>query len=181
MTRAEGLGGRGLIRTRWIGTAIGGCTKAMRRSGVSWESPESRRTHGPKWRGRKKLALGGEVVQVRKCSEESTTQGSDEMAMYRQGDVLIRRVAEIPEGTVPVKRDAGRVVLAYGEVTGHAHAMTDGGVELLEAHPGRYLRVTAASDLRHEEHATIRVDPGVYEVVIQREYDDVEEWRQVAD
>jgi len=103
------------------------------------------------------------------------------MTMYRQGDVLIRRVAKIPEGAVPVKRDAGRVVLAYGEVTGHAHAMTSGGVELLDARPGRYLRVTAASDLRHEEHATIRVEPGVYEVVIQREYDDAEEWRQVAD
>ena len=73
------------------------------------------------------------------------------------------------------------VILAAGEVTGHHHAMTDGGVELLEHESKRYLRVPTTADLRHEEHSTIPVAPGLYEVVIQREYDDVEEWRRVAD
>lgn len=36
---------------------------------------------------------------------------------YRQGDVGIVRVANIPETTEPIARDNGRVVLAYGEVS----------------------------------------------------------------
>jgi len=101
--------------------------------------------------------------------------------MYRQGDVLIRRVSEIPADAKPVKRDGGRVILAYGEVTGHAHAMTDGGVAQMEVGTQRFLRVTNSAELRHEEHSTITVEPGAYEVIIQREYDDAMEWRRVAD
>lgn len=99
----------------------------------------------------------------------------------RQGDVLLVRVDRVPEGAKPVERDAGRVVLAYGEVTGHAHALTDGGVALLAVGADRYLRVRETAALRHEEHTTIDVPPGDYRVVRQREYDDAEEWRQVAD
>lgn len=101
--------------------------------------------------------------------------------MYRQGDVLLKPAKNIPDEAKPVKRDQGRVVLAYGEVTGHAHAITTRGVELLEREAERYLRVKDAAELRHEEHSTIKVPPGIYEVVIQREYDDAEEWRRVAD
>ncbi|OGT54434.1 MAG: hypothetical protein A3E01_02990 [Gammaproteobacteria bacterium RIFCSPHIGHO2_12_FULL_63_22] len=43
--------------------------------------------------------------------------------MYRQGDVLIVPAKAIPKGVEPISRDKGRVVLAYGEVTGHAHAI----------------------------------------------------------
>lgn len=100
--------------------------------------------------------------------------------MIRQGDVLLVPVTEIPEA-IPVPRDAGRVVLAYGEVTGHAHAITEPGVALLEAGERRYLRADAAAELLHEEHATLSVAPGLYEVIIQREYDDSQEWRRVAD
>lgn len=42
------------------------------------------------------------------------------MSIYRQGDVLVRRIAKKrPTGTAVM--DEGRVILAYGEVTGHAH------------------------------------------------------------
>ena len=44
--------------------------------------------------------------------------------LYRQGDVLLRAIDAIPDSaTFTVERDAGRIVLAYGEVTGHAHAI----------------------------------------------------------
>ena len=36
----------------------------------------------------------------------------------RQGDVFIERVACAPDGIAPVERDNGRLILAYGEVTG---------------------------------------------------------------
>jgi hypothetical protein len=42
---------------------------------------------------------------------------------YRQGDVLILETAAAPTDAVEVPRDKGRIVLAYGEVTGHAHAI----------------------------------------------------------
>ncbi len=71
-------------------------------------------------------------------------------------------------------RDNGRVVLAYGEVTGHAHAIADPDATLY-AVPGtddRFLAVMAGSGvtLRHEEHATITLPPGLYVTRRQREY-----------
>lgn len=92
----------------------------------------------------------------------------------RQGDVYLERVDALPASTAPVARDGGRIVLAYSEVTGHAHAILDRGAELLSS-PGtedRFLRIMAASgvELRHEEHATISLPPGLYVVRRQREY-----------
>src|SRR5262245_25730783 len=90
--------------------------------------------------------------------------------MLRQGDVLLIRVGVgVPEGTL-VARDAGRVVLAYGEATGHAHAITADDARLwssLEDGDTRlFLDITGAAPvaLEHEEHDTILVEPGVYEV-----------------
>ena len=60
---------------------------------------------------------------------------------YRQGDVLIERVAKVPAGLKPVAREAGRIVLAHGEVTGHAHAIAEPECELLETGDERFLRV----------------------------------------
>ena len=45
--------------------------------------------------------------------------------MFRQGDVLIIPVKSIPKTAEPIAREQGRVVLAHGEVTGHAHAIRD--------------------------------------------------------
>jgi hypothetical protein len=92
--------------------------------------------------------------------------------MYRQGDVLLVAVDAIPRPAMPVDRDRGRVVLAYGEVTGHAHAIADDGAGLLWQDDEQYLRVTAAGGvaLTHEEHDTIVLPAGDYRLVRQREY-----------
>lgn len=101
--------------------------------------------------------------------------------MVRQGDVLLIPVPSIPEAAKPGKRDKGRIVLAYGEVTGHAHAITEPGVKILEHEGTRYIRVPRkGADLRHEEHGAIALAAGDYKVVIQREYSP-EEIRNVAD
>ena len=93
--------------------------------------------------------------------------------LYRQGDVLVREVTEIPTGLKKVPLDKGRVILAYGEVTGHAHAVL-GDVEFLAADlkemQDRFLRVEQEAQIVHEEHSTITLPPGLYEVVRQREY-----------
>ena len=98
------------------------------------------------------------------------------MNLLRQGDVILIPVNEIPQNTKPVPREAGRVVLAHGEITGHHHSIVDDGAELVTAEHANELRVwlsvTAAEPvaLTHQEHDTILVDPGLYEVRRQREY-----------
>ena len=91
---------------------------------------------------------------------------------FRQGDVLLLAIDPdgLPEKVRTVPRQGGRVVLAEGEATGHAHAIRSPGAALLQANDERYLRVTAPVTLDHEEHAALDFPPGTYRVVIQREY-----------
>ncbi len=104
--------------------------------------------------------------------------------LIRQGDVLLVPVRSIPEGAAPRARDNGRVILAYGEVTGHAHAIADTiddpACELLATGDATYLRVDRVSQLVHEEHSAAKLAPGAYRVVRQREYQP-DQIRQVAD
>lgn len=118
----------------------------------------------------------------------------------RQGDVLLVPVKTIRElkAEPVVARDAGRVVLAYGEVTGHAHAILDEKVTLHRAdraHPSvREVEIDPGFDvggildvrgdeavLVHEEHAPIPLPAGQYVLVRQREYEPGETPRFVAD
>lgn len=101
--------------------------------------------------------------------------------LFRQGDVLLRRVMAVPTDAVLAKQE-NRIVLAYGEVTGHAHAIHDlEAVEVFVRPDGTmYLSVKACAELKHEEHGTITLPPGNYERVLQREYSP-EEIRNVRD
>ena len=94
---------------------------------------------------------------------------------FRQGDVFLRP-ASIPSGAKPGKLDNGRIVLAYGEVTGHAHAIGEiESVALRETEDGRrFLDVQQTVPLQHEEHGTVQVAKGTYEITIQREYTPLE-------
>lgn len=105
------------------------------------------------------------------------------MRQVRQGDVLIVPVDEIPDGAVVVPPEQGRVILARGEATGHHHSFAAGaGTTLLESPTGeRFVRVEVEDGLEHQEHDTIPVLPGTGRVIRQREYDDSEEFRRVAD
>jgi hypothetical protein len=104
--------------------------------------------------------------------------------MYRQGDVLLVPVAAAKLER-KIDRDAqDRIVLALGEATGHAHAICDAGASLFfgaNPDPGRFLQVTNTVALRHEEHAVIRVPPGLYRVAQQREYEPANVMRYVSD
>lgn len=92
--------------------------------------------------------------------------------VYRQGDVLIRKVASIPKGVKPIELDKGRIVLAYGEVTGHAHAIVDPNAAFVinSETQQRYLECKAPVELKHEEHSKIELPAGNYEIVQQKEY-----------
>lgn len=93
------------------------------------------------------------------------------MGIYRQGDVLVRRVTDVPVTAKPVDLDNGCVILAYGEATGHAHAIHSRAKMFRDDAMATWLQVdTDGADLVHEEHATIYLPAGNYQVVIQREY-----------
>jgi hypothetical protein len=44
-------------------------------------------------------------------------------SQYRQGDVLLIKIDGIPK-QASAEKNPDRIVLAYGEVTGHAHAIS---------------------------------------------------------
>jgi len=115
-----------------------------------------------------------------RCDESQYSQGG--VAMYRQGDVLLIPTDTIPADATDVSAENGRVVLAHGEATGHHHSFAPNtGVTLCESEEMRFLSVAEEANLTHQEHATIPIAPGLYRVIRQREYDDMEEWRNVAD
>lgn len=93
--------------------------------------------------------------------------------MFRQGDVLIVPVKEVPAEAKPIAHGRGRLVLAYGEATGHAHVV-EGKAELLVADledlERRFLRVKAEARVVHDEHDALILPPGDYEIRRQREY-----------
>ena len=105
--------------------------------------------------------------------------------MIRQGDVLLVEVDEIPEAATEVPRDVrGRLVLAEGEATGHAHVIDAPPPEatlLTTRENERFLRLVTAAPLIHEEHARIEVAPGLYRQIPQQEWSDADEIRQVVD
>lgn len=89
-------------------------------------------------------------------------------SVARQGDVAIRRIANLPQNTA--KRESG--ILAFGEVTGHCHKLDNLEVaEVLEVGTDMYLRVSEDGvRIVHDEHREISLPAGNYEVTIQREY-----------
>jgi len=94
------------------------------------------------------------------------------------GDVLLVR-REVP---AEAEKFDAQNVLAYGEVTGHAHRIASGSVEFFKWQAKTYLRVLKEAELRHEEHKTIILPPGDYEYGNTSEYDyDLEESKRVAD
>ena len=90
---------------------------------------------------------------------------------YRQGDVLILKCERV-DGGKEVEREDGRIVLAHGEATGHAHAIAsmDATLFMDEATLNRYLDVRAPVVIEHEEHGRIELPSGFYEIRRQREY-----------
>ncbi len=91
---------------------------------------------------------------------------------YRQGDVLLVRVKPRRGAALtPVERAGGRIVLAEGEATGHAHVIDSPMADLYEDRLARrYLKLDGPAELRHEEHDPVALQPGIYRVLRQREY-----------
>lgn len=122
------------------------------------------------------------------------------MIMYRHGDVLLTKIDKLPEN-VKLVASKSKVILE-GEVTGHAHKLDDNakilkiaeeiannatvGTALEQMQQSAksqvigYAVVDSPAELTHEEHKTITIPAGIFEIKRQREYD-VNEIRFVQD
>lgn len=99
------------------------------------------------------------------------------MNQARQGDLFFLRCETIPN-KVKKQKDG---IIARGEVTGHTHAIRQGSKALLFIATGiAYIRALAETAIDHQEHETITLPPGLWEVKRQREYEP-NGWRQVED
>lgn len=103
-------------------------------------------------------------------------QEEKEVIMKRQGDVLFKKITNIPVETT-LKKDN---VLVYGESTGHAHRLVGGKVyqtpdNLL------YLLIANKGNIVHPEHKTINLSKGKWAVIRQREYTNKDAVRLVID
>ena len=98
---------------------------------------------------------------------------------YRQGDIFIESVSQIPKSATP---HTSRIV-AYGEVTGHKHQVVEDYVDMFIDSDGHIWASSSKPwSLTHDEHDPIEFAPGIYCLSRQREYDPVkEEHRIVAD
>jgi hypothetical protein len=124
--------------------------------------------------------------------------------MVRQGDVLlvpINRVADEHLAGTDTEGEGRRIVLAHGEVTGHAHAIyPDRDVAesvaepakpprlynltnptMFSTLPAKLLRLDTRALVRHEEHDAISLPAGDYLAIIQHEGDEIEGLRRVQD
>lgn len=110
---------------------------------------------------------------------------------YQQGDVLLTQIKEIPKkakSEVPIQ---GYSVLAYGEISGHAHCLVAEKTQLFSDGDKRYLRALEDVELAHHKldgsaahhaHKPFTIKKGDYLIGIVQEFDYFTgEARNVAD
>lgn len=95
--------------------------------------------------------------------------------LYRHGEIILKRVQEIPLKA----KVSNNFVLAEGK-TGHKHLLSGKSVQVLEFGDKKFINAKSEAKISHDEHKAITLPKGLYEVVIQREYDPVAE-RKVQD
>lgn len=90
---------------------------------------------------------------------------------YQQGDVLLTKTT-LPESATKVDAKARGVVVQEGEATGHAHVMDPRTTTEYEIGGIRLLVVDEPTELVHEEHDTLTIEPGVYEIggVVEKDW-----------
>lgn len=100
--------------------------------------------------------------------------------MYRQGDVLLVKINAIPEGA-KLLENKERITIAWGEATGHSHALLSEHATAYEWQGDLLIEVKQTTQLTHGTHSgthtptdfdhyPITLEPGVYKYLPQREY-----------
>lgn len=97
----------------------------------------------------------------------------------RQGDVLIVKIDEFPEGVQEKLAPITNLHLAEGEVTGHFHCLV-GDAIAAEHGEDIFFQIEADTKVTHDEHGEIPLESGMYRKIHQIEYTP-EAYRRVAD
>lgn len=102
---------------------------------------------------------------------------------FVQGDVMFIRFCDGQTPSPPRHRlepENGLLVLARGEKTGHVHAV-DASVAEAYALDWQtlYMNVREPVEVKHDEHAPLALEPGGYEVRMQRRYTPAQDARVV--
>ena len=94
--------------------------------------------------------------------------------LFRQGDLLIRKVPSIPKTAIPTSTN----IIAEGEKTGHNHELK-GSHQVFEM-LDKQLYFEAKQDviLKHPDHNTLDIPKGRYIVEHQRRYDPFEDTQE---
>ncbi len=80
---------------------------------------------------------------------------------------MIVRCDSIPDDA----KKADHCIVAYGEATGHAHRIEKGAAQYVTASGQQWIEVMQErAELIHQEHHTIVLPAGKYQIVHQREY-----------
>ena len=116
---------------------------------------------------------------------ELTDKNKRRNKLFKQiqhGDVLLRRVSRLPAGVIPVDRKDGVLVIMDGELTGHKHTVAEKEANLWEFDGELYIESTAPVTIKHEEHKSLEIPPGIYQIGQVKEYDYFQEMeRRAAD
>lgn len=98
------------------------------------------------------------------------------MSNYRHGDVLL-----IPTQLPSTAIKTNSHIVAEGEATGHHHILMASTAQIYTTETTRYIVVSEPTILAHQEHKSIELPQGIFEIKIQRELDLLGEIRSVID
>ena len=102
------------------------------------------------------------------------------MSYIRQGDVLFIPINTIPNASFKKKV----LVVAEGEFTGHHHQFMENQasiVTLYQMDEQLFSDISQDAVLIHDEHDSIKIPSGKYEIKIQRELDLLGQIQKVMD
>ena len=89
----------------------------------------------------------------------------------RHGDLTQTLVESIPKSAKPIESRT----LAEGEATGHKHMLRGQAVILEDPETQtKYIKVEGRTQVIHEEHNAIELEPGLYKLEYEREHDYLE-------
>lgn len=104
---------------------------------------------------------------------------------FVQGDVMFILLSEKPimKNYKPISPQAGRIVIARGEKTGHVHTVDSAAATLFSFafNDERIIVVDMETEVEHDEHPPLTLSPGAYNIVLQRQYVEKEKARRVLD
>jgi len=91
----------------------------------------------------------------------------------RQGELLIKRMNKKEVLASNTLKKLNHRVLAEGEATGHKHELTTGTLYNTSWGNKLFIELDTPAELKHPEHNTLDISRGFFEVITQREFNDI--------